>query len=94
MSDMVFKSTTKALAVSPREAAEILGCGRTRIYQLLQLGELISYREGAARRILTSSIHHYVERQVEAQAETPRWSCTIKATQASLSKRGTKDSDA
>nr|WP_249132300.1 helix-turn-helix domain-containing protein [Bradyrhizobium diazoefficiens] len=87
------KSTIKALAVSPREAAEIIGCGRTRIYQLLQSGELISYREGAARRILTSSIHHYVERQIEAQASRPRWTSTIKATEASLRKRARKEAD-
>lgn len=94
MSDMEPHCTGKSLGVSPREAAEILGCGRTRIYKLLQLGELISYREGAARRVLTSSIHDYVQRQIEAQVSAPRWSSTAKATQASLSKRAAKASDA
>lgn len=90
MNDMKLNSSTKALAVSPGKAAEILGCGRTRIYQLLQLGELISYREGAARRVLTSSIHDYLQRQIEAQASAPQWSSTAKATEASLNKRKAK----
>ncbi|WP_247409769.1 helix-turn-helix domain-containing protein [Bradyrhizobium sp. 150] len=87
---MKLYDTTKALAVSPGKAAEILGCGRTRIYHLLHLGELISYRDGAARRVLTSSIHDYVQRQIEAQAHCPQWSSTTKATEARKSKRDLK----
>ncbi|MEY9360928.1 excisionase family DNA binding protein [Bradyrhizobium yuanmingense] len=91
MSENTHNGTANALGVSPRKAAEILGCGRTRIYQLLKAGELLSYREGAARRILTSSIRDYVGRQIEAQASYPKWSSTAKATEASLCRRSRKD---
>lgn len=82
--------TFETLSVSPRRAADMLGCGRTRVYELLQLGELVSYRDGAARRILTSSIHAYVQRQVEQQATSPRWLSTADATKASIEKRRIK----
>ncbi|MET4319212.1 helix-turn-helix domain-containing protein [Bradyrhizobium sp. RT5a] len=91
MSENRHNDTANALGVSPRKAAEILGCGRTRIYQLLKAGELLSYREGAARRILTSSIRDYVQRQIEAQASCPQWSSTAKATGASLRRRSQQD---
>ena len=54
------------LAVSPRHACLLLGIGTTRLYQLIGNGELESYLEGTARRILTASIHSYVARKVAA----------------------------
>jgi excisionase family DNA binding protein len=44
------------LAVSPRQACRLLGIGNTRLYQLIGKGDLVSYREGRARRITMVSI--------------------------------------
>ena len=54
------------LAVSPKTAAKMLDCGLTTIYGLLRRGELEALYIGTARRILTSSITAYVERQKAA----------------------------
>jgi len=54
------------LAVPPKTAAAMLGLGQTTLFKLLNSGELESYTEGSARRILTSSIHAYVQRRLEA----------------------------
>jgi excisionase family DNA binding protein len=53
------------IAVPPRRAWEMLGLGQTTLFKLLKNGELESFREGSARRILVSSIHDYVRRRVE-----------------------------
>jgi excisionase family DNA binding protein len=50
------------LAVSPRQACALLGIGNTRLYQLIGAGELVSYNEGRARRIVMSSIRERVAR--------------------------------
>ena len=52
----------KQLAVAPREAGRLLSLSTTKIYQLLRTGELDSFSDGKARRILTSSIENYIER--------------------------------
>lgn len=56
------------LAVSPRKACLLLGCGVTRLYQLIGTGELISYRDGRARRITMASIRARVARLVTIAA--------------------------
>ena len=53
---------TSPLAVKPREACRMLGCGITRLYELINAGELESYRDGGARMITTRSIVDRVER--------------------------------
>ena len=55
-----------SLAVSPRVAAEMLGYGKTRIAALVLNRELESFVDGGARRILTASIHAYIQRRLEA----------------------------
>ena len=54
------------LVVAPREACRMLSIGLTRLYQILQDGDLESYRDGACRRITVASIKTYVERQLVA----------------------------
>ncbi len=44
------------LVVSPRQAATMLNIGVTRLYELLDTGELESYKDGKSRRITTRSI--------------------------------------
>jgi excisionase family DNA binding protein len=44
----------------------ILDCGRTRLYELIDGGELESYLDGRSRKIVLASIHAYVRRKLEA----------------------------
>jgi hypothetical protein len=53
------------IAVPPKVAWQMLGIGETTLFKLLKNGELESFLEGSARRILVSSIHDYVRRRVE-----------------------------
>ncbi len=55
------------LVVSPRRAAVFLDCGITRVYELLNSGQLQSFKDGAARKIVVASIRDYVARKL-AQA--------------------------
>jgi excisionase family DNA binding protein len=57
------------LAVSPARAARVLDCCRARIYELLQQGELESYKDGAKlRKITVRSLRSYVERRLAQTA--------------------------
>ncbi|MCH9751493.1 MAG: helix-turn-helix domain-containing protein [Alphaproteobacteria bacterium] len=61
-------STTTAppLAVSPSEAARIMGLGRTKLYELLSANELKSFKLGARRLIRVSEIEAFLDRRAEA----------------------------
>ncbi len=50
------------LAASPRRTAFLLDCGVTHVYELINCGELESYRDGASRKITTRSIRARIER--------------------------------
>ncbi|RTL77536.1 MAG: DNA-binding protein [Bradyrhizobiaceae bacterium] len=52
------------LAVSPKVARQMLGCGNTRLYELLNAGEIKSYRDGGARKIVVASLYEFVARKV------------------------------
>jgi hypothetical protein len=54
------------LAVSPRRAAFLLDCGVTRVYELINSGELESYKEGSSRKITMRSIRTRIERLLGA----------------------------
>jgi hypothetical protein len=54
------------IAVPRKMAWQMLGIGETKLDELVRNGELESYLEGTARRILTASIHSYVARKVAA----------------------------
>jgi excisionase family DNA binding protein len=60
------------LAVSPRHACALLGIGNTRLYQLIHDGELVTYREGRARRITMESIRARVARLAGASDKAPQ----------------------
>jgi hypothetical protein len=48
------------LVVKPKVACRILCCGTTRLYALLEAGQLESFRDGRSRKITLASIHGYV----------------------------------
>jgi hypothetical protein len=58
------------LAVSPRETRQLLSIGNTRLYELLNAGELESYQEGRSRRITMRSIRARIERLLGAAGAT------------------------
>ncbi len=45
------------LLLRPEEAAELLSIGRSKVYELIGTGELVSVRIGASRRIPTDSLY-------------------------------------
>jgi excisionase family DNA binding protein len=61
------------LLLTPEEAADALGVGRTTVYELLRTGAITSVRIGSSRRIPTSSVQEYVRgltsQQTAARAE-------------------------
>jgi excisionase family DNA binding protein len=73
-------TSPEPLAVKPREAWRMLGCGNTYGYQLLNAGQLASYRDGRSRKITVASIRAYIARKLAVadatgaamQAETRR----------------------
>jgi excisionase family DNA binding protein len=60
------------LVVKPKVAWRMLGCGNTRGYQLLDAGELESYRDGRSRKITVASIKAFVARQLAAARSAER----------------------
>lgn len=56
------------LAVKPKRACEMLDCGITRLYELLNSGELASFKDGASRKVTVDSIHSYIARRLSESA--------------------------
>jgi excisionase family DNA binding protein len=62
----------EALGVPPAVAEEMLGCSHRKLYDLLNAGQLDSYKIGVrGRRITVASIKHFIEMQL-AQYPRPR----------------------
>jgi excisionase family DNA binding protein len=53
-------TTDGRLLLRPIEAAQRLGIGRTKVYELMASGELRSVKIGAARRISATALAEYV----------------------------------
>lgn len=71
---MVTSSTNTVhspLVVRPRAAREMLSCANERLYQLLNSGELESFRDGRARLITVASIHAYIRRRLAEAGGAP-----------------------
>ena len=52
--------------LTPLEAAQVLGIGRSKLYQLMRAGTVASVRIGSCRRIPTASLPDLI---VQLQAE-------------------------
>lgn len=48
------------LLLTPVEAASALGIGRSKLYELLQTGQLPSVRIGACRRVPAEELHNFL----------------------------------
>jgi excisionase family DNA binding protein len=56
------------LLLSPEEAAEVLGIGRSRVFDLMRERELLSVRIVRSRRVPMAAIRSYLERLAEQEA--------------------------
>jgi hypothetical protein len=61
-----------ALVVKPRTAWKMLSCSNTRGYELLNSGELVSFKDGKSRKITVASIKDYIRRHTATPSELPR----------------------
>jgi excisionase family DNA binding protein len=52
---------SRPLAVSPAEGARLIGCGRTRLYELLKEGALPSFTVGRRRLIRVAAIEAWLK---------------------------------
>jgi hypothetical protein len=59
-------SDYERLVVGPGRAAHMLDCGNTRLYELINSGELDSYLDGRARKITVESIRALIARRLES----------------------------
>lgn len=55
------------LLLSPEEAAEALGVGRSCVYDLMRKRELLSVRIGKSRRVPVAAVQSYVARLTELE---------------------------
>jgi excisionase family DNA binding protein len=60
-SDVLEGSVQRPLLLTVRQAADLVGVGRTTMYKLMEAGELPSVHVGASRRIPLSAVYNYVE---------------------------------
>jgi excisionase family DNA binding protein len=58
----------QTIGLPPKVAKEVIGCGTTNLYELLNAGELDSYFIGRSRRITTESLRAFVARQTQEAA--------------------------
>ena len=61
---------TEKLLLTVSEAAEMLGLGRTKVYQLVTDGALDSVAIGRARRIPAIAVEQFVRRLQSDRSET------------------------
>jgi excisionase family DNA binding protein len=83
------------LVVRPKIACHLLSVGTTRVYELLNAGELESFRDGSSRLITARSIRAYVERMLDRQtpltAEPRRVSSSSSASATPKPSTGARD---
>jgi len=57
-----------ALVVKPARACQMLSCGRTHLYGLIEAKEVDTFLDGGARKITVASIHAYIARRLATAA--------------------------
>jgi hypothetical protein len=62
-------SDHERLLVRPRRACHLLDCGTTRLYELIDAGELQSFLDGASRKITVESIRRYIAKHLASATE-------------------------
>jgi excisionase family DNA binding protein len=64
-------SDSPVVLLTPEQAAEALGIGRWKLYDLLRQGRLRSMRIGSCRRISTEALREFVEDRERAEHGLP-----------------------
>jgi excisionase family DNA binding protein len=64
MQNSQMASAKGPLLVGPKQARWLLNCGQTHLYELLNSGEIASFRDGKSRKIPVKSIESYIERKL------------------------------
>ena len=64
-----FRSNLKPLVTDVPGSQKVLNCGRDQVYDLMRAGEIESYLDGRARRIIIASLEAYVARRREASKQ-------------------------
>lgn len=62
----------KRIALRPAEAAEAIGIGRSKVYELLASGELPSIRIGGSVRVPVDALRAWIDRQLTERTEAGR----------------------
>jgi excisionase family DNA binding protein len=62
MANLETHYSNRPIAVSPAEAARMLGLGKTKLYSLLAENQLTSIKIGARRLIRVSAIEAFLDR--------------------------------
>ena len=60
-----------SLLLTPEEAAAELRIGRSRMYDLIKGGVVLSVKVGGSRRVVRDSLNEYVRQLVAEQATSP-----------------------
>ena len=55
------------LLLTVKQAAELMGVGRTTLYELMDTGEVYSVHRGASRRLPLWAVYDYVDRLCDGQ---------------------------
>lgn len=56
------------LLVSPDEAAHLLGVSRSKLYQMIATGEIISIKHGRSRLVPVAALSAWVEQKIGEQS--------------------------
>jgi hypothetical protein len=87
MTSILKSENCEPLAVSVKKGCAIIDSGPTRLYELINSGEIESYRDGKSRKVVVASLKAYVERQIAAEALKPRVGWTDRATKVRIGKK-------
>ena len=60
------------LLLRPAEAAEAIGIGRSKVYELLASGDLLSIRVGGVIRVPVTALHAWIESKLAEGGECTR----------------------
>jgi excisionase family DNA binding protein len=60
------------IALRPVEAAEAIGIGRSKVYELIQRGELPSVRIGGSVRVPVSALNEWIKTRLRGDAGDSR----------------------
>jgi len=58
------------LAVSPQQAASMIGCGKTQFYKLINAGKIVAKKQGRSTIIPVASLQSYLA-DLPNRAPTP-----------------------